>query len=67
MSLTELVSAPWWIWLVAALAVAAISAAVVYFQRSLAQEETIRRQLAREVALKARLDPRELLGTTRLG
>ena len=56
MSLTELVSAPWWIWLVAALAVAAISAAVVYFQRSLAQEETIRRQLAREVALKARLD-----------
>ena len=56
MPLTELVIAPWWIWLVAALAVAAISAAAVYFQRSLAQEETIRRQLAREVALKARLD-----------
>jgi two-component system, cell cycle sensor histidine kinase and response regulator CckA len=43
-------------WMVAALAVAAVSAAVVYGRRIRALEETIHRQLAREVALKARLD-----------
>ena len=47
---------PWWIWLVAALAFAAVAVALVVFRRSRAQEETIRRQLARETALKARFD-----------
>ena len=56
MSLTELVSAPWWIWLVAALAAVSIGAAAVFYRRGRALEETIRRQLAREVALKARFD-----------
>jgi PAS domain S-box-containing protein len=54
--LTEFSSAPWWIWLVAALAVASASAALVLFRRGRLQEETIRRQLARETALKARFD-----------
>jgi two-component system, cell cycle sensor histidine kinase and response regulator CckA len=54
--LTELVSAPWWIWLVAALAVIAIGAAAVLYRHGHAQEATIRRQLARETALKARFD-----------
>ena len=40
----------------AALAVAAVGAAAVLFRRSHAQEETIRRQIARETALKARFD-----------
>ena len=56
MSFTEIFGAPWWIWLVAALAAVAIGAAAVLYQRGRAQEETIRRQLAREVALKARFD-----------
>ena len=56
MSLTELFSAPWWIWLLAALALASIGAAAMLFGRGRRQEETIRRQLAREVALKARFD-----------
>jgi PAS domain S-box-containing protein len=47
---------PWWIWLVAALAVASTGAATVLYGRGRRQEETIRRQLAREVALKARFD-----------
>jgi two-component system, cell cycle sensor histidine kinase and response regulator CckA len=55
-SLTELFSAPWWIWIVAAVTAAAIATAVVHFRRNRALEQTIRRQLAREVALKARLD-----------
>jgi two-component system, cell cycle sensor histidine kinase and response regulator CckA len=55
-SFTEILAAPWWIWLVAALGAAAIVAAAVLYQRGRAQEETIRRQLAREVALKARFD-----------
>jgi PAS domain-containing protein len=54
--LTNIVAAPWWIWLVCALAAASIGLAVVMFRRGAAQEETIRRQLAREVALKARFD-----------
>ena len=56
MLLNEFVAAPWWIWLVSALAAASIAAAVILFRRNAAQEETIRRQLAREVALKARFD-----------
>ena len=56
MSLTELINAPWWIWLVAAIGVASLGVAVVLFRLGLAREETIRRQLAREVALKARFD-----------
>jgi two-component system, cell cycle sensor histidine kinase and response regulator CckA len=55
-SFTEILDAPWWIWLVAALGAVAIGAAAVLYQRGRAQEETIRRQLAREVALKARFD-----------
>ena len=47
---------PWWIWLVAAIAAASTGVAVVLFRRGLEREETIRRQLAREVALKARFD-----------
>ena len=56
MPVNEFVAAPWWIWLVGVLAVASIGAAFVLFRRTAAQEETIRRQLAREVALKARFD-----------
>jgi two-component system cell cycle sensor histidine kinase/response regulator CckA len=55
-SLTELLNAPWWIWLVAALAVVSAGIAIVLYRRGLEGEETIRRQLAREVALKARFD-----------
>jgi len=55
-SFTEILDAPWWIWLVAALGAVAIGVAAVLYQRGRAQEETIRRQLAREVALKARFD-----------
>jgi two-component system cell cycle sensor histidine kinase/response regulator CckA len=55
-SVSELVSAPWWIWLVIGLAAASFGAAVVFYRRSLSQEETIRRQVARETALKARFD-----------
>jgi len=54
--LTELSSAPWWIWLVIALAVAATGAAAVLLGRGRRLEETIRRQLARETALKARFE-----------
>jgi len=55
-SFTEILDAPWWIWLVAALAAMAIGVAAVLYQRGRAQEETIRRQMASEVALKARFD-----------
>jgi two-component system cell cycle sensor histidine kinase/response regulator CckA len=53
---TDLVSVPWWIWLVAVLAVISAGVAAVLYRRSHALEETVRRQLAREVALKARFD-----------
>lgn len=56
MSLTELANAPWSIWLVAAVAVVAMGLATVLYRRGRAQEDTIRRQLARETALKARFD-----------
>jgi len=55
-SFTEILDAPWWIWLVAALAAMAIGVAAMLYQRGRAQEETIRRQMASEVALKARFD-----------
>jgi two-component system cell cycle sensor histidine kinase/response regulator CckA len=55
-SLTELFNAPWWTWPVAALAAMATAVSIVLYRRSLTQEETIRRQLAREVAQKARFD-----------
>ena len=45
-----------WSWLVVALAGVAAAVAAVLYRRTLAQEQTIRRQLAREVALKARFD-----------
>jgi PAS domain S-box-containing protein len=54
--LTELFNAPWWAWLVAALSVASSGLAIALYRRGLEREETIRRQLAREVALKARFD-----------
>jgi two-component system, cell cycle sensor histidine kinase and response regulator CckA len=54
--LSELVSAPWWTWLVAAVAAASVGVALVLYRRGRDREVTIRRQLAREVALKARFD-----------
>jgi two-component system cell cycle sensor histidine kinase/response regulator CckA len=45
-----------WSWLVAALAAVAVLGAAVLYRRGIALEETIRRQLARETALKARFD-----------
>ncbi|MEO7157350.1 MAG: PAS domain S-box protein, partial [Vicinamibacterales bacterium] len=56
MPLTELVAAPWWIWLVGVLAAASIGVAIVLFRRTAAQAETIRRQLVSEVDLTARFD-----------
>lgn len=55
-SVSELLSAPLWIWLIAGLGALALGAAGVLYRRSTQQEETIRRQLARETALKARFD-----------
>lgn len=56
MSFTALANASLWTWIVTALAVAGIALAIVLFRRGRAQEATIRRQLAREASLKARLD-----------
>jgi len=47
---------PWWAWLSIVAAAGAIGGAGWIYRRGLAQEETIRRQLARESSLKARLD-----------
>ena len=47
---------PWWTWLVLAIALGAAGAFGWAFRTTLAQEQTIRRQLAREAALKARFD-----------
>jgi two-component system, cell cycle sensor histidine kinase and response regulator CckA len=52
----ELMNAPWWVWLVGAIAAVSVGVSAWLFRRLLAREETIRRQLAREVALKARFD-----------
>jgi PAS domain S-box-containing protein len=54
--LTDLFSAPWWLWCLAALALLSIGSAAWLYRRNLALEETVRRQLARETALKARFD-----------
>ena len=54
--LPDLVSAPWWIWLIAALAAVSAGAVLLLYRRTRALEETIRRQVASETALKARLD-----------
>jgi PAS domain S-box-containing protein len=43
-------------WLAFAVALGAVAALGVYYRRNLAQERTIRRQIAREASLKARLD-----------
>ncbi len=48
--------APWWLWLVLVAATGAVAAALALFRRTRAQEETIRRMLASEESLKARLD-----------
>lgn len=48
--------APWWAWISILAAAAALGGAGWIYRRSQAQEETIRRQLARESSLKARLD-----------
>ncbi len=47
---------PWWTWISVALAAAAAGLAGVAFRRGWEKEQTIRRQLARESALKARFD-----------
>ncbi|HYE88345.1 MAG TPA: ATP-binding protein [Vicinamibacterales bacterium] len=54
--MNELVSAPWWIWLIAAVGAVSFGVAVMLYRRSQQREETIRRQLARETSLKARFD-----------
>jgi len=54
MPLTQRV--PWWAWLSLVLAAAAGATAAVAYRKSLVKEQTIRRQLARESALKARFD-----------
>ena len=51
MPLTELSNAAWWMWLIAVITVVSIGVA-----RGLARDETIRRQLASEITLKARFD-----------
>lgn len=56
MSVNEPVNAPWRIWLCAVLAAASFGVAAVLYRRTRAQEETIRRQLARDTARKARFD-----------
>ena len=48
--------APWWTWLAVAIAVAAAGSCAWAFRRIQLQEQTIRRQLAREASLKARFD-----------
>ena len=53
---STLSSSPWSSWLAWAIAVITIGVAIGLFRRGRMQEETIRRQLAREVALKARFD-----------
>ena len=53
---STLTAAPWWTWLIVAIGAVALGAAIELFRRGRAQEATIRRQLAREVALKARFD-----------
>jgi two-component system cell cycle sensor histidine kinase/response regulator CckA len=55
-SFNTFVSAPWWTWVFAAIAAVSVGVAIVLVRRSRSQESTIRRQLAREVSLKARLD-----------
>jgi len=47
---------PWWAWLSLVLAVAVAGVAGVAYRAGRLKEETIRRQLARESALKARFD-----------
>ena len=47
---------PWWTWLMLALAVAAAGGFAWAFRTTQSQEQTIRRQLAREASLKARFD-----------
>ena len=56
MPVPDLASAPWWIWLIAALAAVSVGAVLLMYRRALTLEETIRRQLARETSLKARFD-----------
>jgi PAS domain S-box-containing protein len=48
--------APWWAWISILAAAAAAGGAGWIYRRSQGQEATIRRQLAREASLKARLD-----------
>jgi len=53
---SELLVAPWWIWLIAVLGAVSVGVAAVLYRRGSQQEETIKRQMARETALKARFD-----------
>ncbi len=54
--MSEFLSAPLWIWLVTGIGAVSLGVAAVLYRRGAQQEETIRRQLARETALKARFD-----------
>lgn len=56
MPASTVIDAPAWVWIVTAAAIIATGLTVILFRRTQAQEETIRRQLAREASLKARLD-----------
>ena len=56
MALNEIIDAPWWLWVFAAITAGFAGVAFVLHRRTRSQEATIRRQLAREVSLKARLD-----------
>jgi PAS domain S-box-containing protein len=47
---------PWWTWVSLVIGLAGVGAAAFVYRTSRAKEETIRRQLARESALKARFD-----------
>jgi len=54
--ISTLTAAPWWTWLILVIGGVSLGAAIAMFRRGRSQESTIRRQLAREVALKARFD-----------
>lgn len=55
-SQTPPTEAPWWTWLVVAMALGAFGAFGWVYRTTQSQEQTIRRLLAREAALKARFD-----------
>ena len=56
MPASTVIDAPAWVWIITGAAIIATGLAVILFRLTRSQEETIRRQLAREASLKARLD-----------